>query len=190
MSKIAKVYFDANILIEVAKFRAKKHKPERENGVWFFLQMLKAAQRKELELYTSSLTIAECVHVDTAYDKEVQEFYSGVLLSGSMVTLVQSSVYVAEQARDLRWKHHLILKPADSIHVASALDAKCAEFLSWDGDMADDRQAAKIAGLRGLGLSVIPPEGTSSLPMEYRQSRMQQSDDIDDTSIATPSQVN
>jgi predicted nucleic acid-binding protein len=172
MSKVAKVYFDANILIELAKLAVKKHRPDRENDLWFFQQMLKASYRDELELFTSSLTIAECIHVDSQYDKPTQEFYSNILLSGTMVTLVQTSVFVCEEARNLRWNHDIILKPIDSIHVASALDAKCSEFLSWDSDMTDPKQATKILALRGLGLAVIPPHKTSSLPMDYRQSQL------------------
>ncbi len=138
------VYFDANILIELGKQKLNKHFTSRENDLWYFTQMLRASQLGEMRLFTSSLSIAECVHLDGDYDVDTQAFFSGVLLSGSMVTLVQSSVFVAEYARDLRWKHEIFLKPIDSLHVASALDAGCTEFLTWDTDMSKPTRAAQI----------------------------------------------
>ena len=164
VTKTPGVYFDSNILIELAKQRLNLHDPLRANDLWFFQQMLKASQANEMRLFTSSLTIAECIHVDQVYDAATQAFFTGVLLSGSMVTLVQSSVFVAEYARDLRWKHNILLKPMDSLHVSSALDAGCAEMLTWDTGISNPNRAAQIAGLKGLNLSVILPHETSSLP--------------------------
>jgi hypothetical protein len=171
-SSIPKVYFDSNVLIELAKMRVGLHDPNRANDLWFFQQMLKASQAGELRLYTSALTIAECVHVDQVYDAPTQQFFSGILLSGSMVTLVQSSVFVAEYARDLRWKHNIKLKPIDSIHVASALDAECKEMLSWDMGISKPERAAQIATLQSMKLAVILPSQTAALPSSYTQQNL------------------
>ena len=175
--KVPRVYFDANILIDLAKRRMKMHDPARENDLWFFSQMLKASELGEMRLYTSALTIAECVHagnVGGLPDLATQDFFTGVLLSGTMVTLVQCSVFVAEYARDLRWKHGLTLKPMDSLHVSSALDAECTEMLSWDTDVAKPARAAQIATLKTLNLAVIAPHQTVALPSHYTQGSLTQ----------------
>jgi len=54
----------------------------------------------------------------------------------------------------------------DAIHVASALEAKCTEFLTWDKDMSN----SKAQFLASQGISVITPSATKLLPPLYRNS--------------------
>jgi predicted nucleic acid-binding protein len=150
-----RIYCDANPIIELAKLSKKTHDPARERDLWFLGQMLKAADNGELELYTSSISIAECVAAGDDWSKDVQEFFIGVLSSGRMFRLVQDSIFVAEQARDLRWNHNLVLRGADAIHVASAMEAECTELISWDADMNNPRSIEKAAVLQKLGINVI-----------------------------------
>lgn len=63
----------------------------------------------------------------------------------------------------------LVLKGMDAIHIASALDAGCKEFLTWDTDMSNAETAATITTLRGLGMTVITPCQSTLLPAHYRQ---------------------
>ena len=163
-----RIYCDANPIIELAKLAKKTHDPLRERELWFLNQMLRAASNDELELYTSSISIAECVAVGDDWSKDVQEFFIGVLTSGRMFRLVQDSIFVAEQARDLRWKHDLVLKGADAIHVASAMEAECKEIISWDADMNNSKSLQKVAALEKLGISVILPSQSLLLPSYYR----------------------
>ncbi|MBB5060231.1 putative nucleic acid-binding protein [Granulicella aggregans] len=167
MSK-PRIYCDANPIIELAKLAKKTHTPSRERELWFLSQMLKAAQNDEIELYTSSISIAECVPAGDDWSKDVQEFFVGVLTSGLMFRLVQDSIFVAEQARDLRWTHNLQLKGADAIHVASAIEAECTELISWDGDLNNERSIKKAAILTSLGLQVILPSQSKLLPIYYQ----------------------
>ncbi|HWF02750.1 MAG TPA: hypothetical protein VHA06_03635, partial [Candidatus Angelobacter sp.] len=98
-----------------------------------------------------------------------QEFFKNLLSSGTLIKLVQDSIFVAEAARDLIWNHDLALKGMDAIHVASGLDAGCKEFLTFDTDMSNDKTAQKITTLKGMGMSVRKPSETSLLPPHYRQ---------------------
>jgi predicted nucleic acid-binding protein len=164
---VPRIYCDANPIIELAKWSKNTHDPARERDLWFLNQMLRAANNEEIELYTSSISIAECVAAGDDSGSDVQEFFIGVLSSGRMFRLVQDSIFVAERARDLRWTHNLRLSGADLIHVASALEAECTELISWDADMNNPKSAQKVAVLQKLGVNVIYPRQSKLLPSFY-----------------------
>ena len=87
-------------------------------------------------------------------------------MSGQYVKLVQLTPFIATDARDLLWKHNIVLRGADAIHIASALDRKCEEFITMD------EQAKKMAAkatLAQLGLRVIRASETTCLPGKYLQ---------------------
>jgi predicted nucleic acid-binding protein len=140
-----------------------------------------AAEDGHLEVYTSSITLSECAHLKdnsdpshlkVVMDEKAQEFFKNLLSSGTLIKLVQDSIFVAEQARDLMWKHGIVLKGMDAIHVASALDAGCKEFLTWDMDMGNQKTAQKIIKLQELGMKVIQPCQSTLLPPQYSQERL------------------
>jgi predicted nucleic acid-binding protein len=159
----AAIYSDANQIIELAKLGRGTHDPARALDLEYLQRLLQAANNKDISLYTSSISIAECVAAGNDIGKEVQEFFIGVLTSGRMFKLVQDSIFVAEQARDLRWDHGINLKGADAIHVASAVEAQCTEFLTWDTDITKP----KVQLLSKLGIAVITPSQTKLLPPIY-----------------------
>jgi predicted nucleic acid-binding protein len=161
-----RIYSDANPIIELAKLAKQTHNPARESDLRMMERLLKAANNEEISLFTSSISIAECVAAGTDYGVDVQEFFLGVLTSGKMFKIVQDSIFVAEQARDLRWVHHIELSGMDAIHVASAIEAHCTEFLTWDRGIASN-----AALLAGHGIRVITPSQTQSLPPLYMQTK-------------------
>jgi len=178
---LPRIYTDANIITEFGAFGRGWHKKERENDIWFFKQILQAAEDGHLEVYTSSITLSECSHLKdnsdpdhlkVVMDSKAQEFFKNLLSSGTLIKLVQDSIFVAEAARDLLWKHNLVLKGMDAIHVASALDAGCKEFLTWDNDMANQKTAEKITTLRGLKMMVVKPSQSAILPVHYKQDNL------------------
>ena len=167
MSSIPRVYSDANPIIELAKFGKKLHDPKRERDLWMMEQILKAANNGEVSLYTSTISVAECVAVGDDWSSDVQEFYVGVLTSGRMFKLVQDTIFVAERARDLRWKDNIRLSGMDAIHVASALEMNCTDFLTWDSGIRKNKLSEKFEALVALGLNVIQPGEIKSLPSFY-----------------------
>ncbi len=176
MKKLDRIYVDSCIVIELAKYAKKLHRPDRENDLWFVRQMLKAVEDGEIEIITSSLTIAESLFLGyddkknpIECDAATQQFLADLLTSGTLIKLIQPSLFVAERARDLRWKHGLKLKPYDSMHVASALDGDCKELLSWDTDMSSVTRANEIRVLSKLGLRVVTPHDSDILPKTYTQ---------------------
>lgn len=161
------IYSDANPIIELAKLARGTHDPARGRDLDFMRRILAAANNGEIELFTSSISVAECVAAGDDWGSEVQRFFMGTLTSGRMFKLVQDSIFLAEKARDLRWKHNIRLKGADAIHVASAIESRCTEFLTWDTDINKPKIAAETALLAGFGISVITPMQTTLLPPLY-----------------------
>jgi len=162
-----RIYSDANPIIELAKLAKRTHNPARESDLRILDRLLQAANNEEVSLFTSSISVAECVAAGNDYGEDVQEFFIGVLSSGKMFKLVQDSIFVAEQARDLRWVHNVELSGMDAIHVASAIEAKCTEFFTWDKEIA--RNATQFLSSRGI--HVIAPSQTQFLPPLYSQTR-------------------
>lgn len=143
----------------------------RANDIWYIEQLIQAHFETEIEVFTSTLTIAECTHVgDENITPEVRSLFVRFLTSGQYLTLIEPDAFVAEDARDLRWKHHISLSGADGLHIASALSVECKEFLTSDTRRKGPiHQASKIAP---LGMAVIRPFQTGFLSDERRQTAM------------------
>ncbi len=135
MSSLPKIYIDSCPIIDLVKYRLQMDSSDdREVDAWFMDRLIQAAKKGMIELFTSTLTIAECTHVkDAKRNEEAKPFFLGLLASGkSGFLLVQPTVSIAERARNLRWVHDLNLSGADAIHVASALAMGCDEFITTD----------------------------------------------------------
>jgi predicted nucleic acid-binding protein len=162
-----RIYIDACPVIDLVKFRLQMHSADdRQKDSWFMDRIIKAAKQDKIKLFTSTLTIAECTHVqDQKKDKDAQPFFLGLLASGkSGFALVQPTVTIAENARNLRWLHGLALKGADAIHVSSALAMKCDEFIT-----TDERLLKCAECLEKLNLHTCRPSETKLLPAEFLQ---------------------
>jgi hypothetical protein len=155
---------DACCFIELALQVIGKCETERENDIWFLKELLNAAFDEEIEVLTSTLSIAECSHAKGDISDDVKALFRRFLTSGRYVFLIQDSVIVAEKARNLRWVHGLCFGGADSIHLASAMELRCEEFLTWDS-----QPHAHAKALNDLALSVRFPHDTRCLPDRYRQ---------------------
>ena len=164
-----RVYLDANTLIDLVRFKVKAvtSDPTRADDVWYVEQLLEAARASEIDVFTSSMSIVECVSVkDPNKEAEAQDFFIGLLESGkSGIKLIQPTSAIQLKARDLRWRFGLTLKGLDSVHAATALFFKCDEFLTHDG--ADfGKNEVKLAA---MGLVVCAPSKTSALPAKRMQ---------------------
>lgn len=158
---------DSCCFIELALQTTGRHETNREDDLWHLKELLNASSDGEIEVLTSTLSIAECAHAKGDVSDDVKSLFKRFLTSGRYIFLVQDSLLVAERARNLRWVHGLALSGADSIHIASALELKCDEFLTWD-----ERLHANATALDSLALPVRVPRNTSYLPDAYRQQRI------------------
>lgn len=171
-----KIYIETPCLIEVIKYSlqsADNLSQDLQNDIWHIQQVLKASEVKDLQVITSTLTIAECRRAthDKPPSDEVKRVINSVLTSGKIITLAQVTQGIAERARDLEWINGINLKGADSVHVATALMTGCKEFFTFDeqGSRSPLKNAKKI---ELLSLQVTKPSQTQLLPSEYRQNHL------------------
>lgn len=141
----------------------------RDNDIWHTQACMKSALAGEIEIVTSTLTIAECRRAGgSPVPDETKRIIRSILLSGRVVILSQITQAIAEKARDLEWEEGINLGGADALHVASAIVTKCQEFFTTDGK-GPLKNEAKI---KLLGLSVIRPANTTLLDPKYRQKKL------------------
>jgi len=172
-----RVYLDSCPFIDMAKVAINAPLPAgRDREIVFIRWLLEAAKDREIEIYTSTLTVAECLHAENNIGPEVQRVFTGLLTSGQYVRLVTPDPFVAERARDLRWNHGIVIRGrgADYLHVASALHAGCSEFLTTDGRTDGRGIISQADQLRPLGLAVRLPSQTTILPAHRRQEQLLQ----------------
>ncbi len=172
MADVRKTYIDSCCFIDMVKTKVGKTlTQDKEHDVWFLKRLLEANRDKEIEIYTSTFTIAECSHGgDGDISEKVRSEFDRLLMSGQYVRLIQMTPFIATDARDLRWTKGIALKGADSIHVASALEMKCEEFLTSNGRIK--RLGAFDAKLARLGLTVRNGRDTICLPERYKQLKL------------------
>jgi hypothetical protein len=169
------IYLDACCFIDMMKEAAGQSlATDRANDVWFLKQITQACRDGERDVYTSVISIAECTHADGDMSPKVKSTFASLLRSGQYVKLVQPPPFSATDARDLRWVHardlrwvhNISMRGADTIHIASALDRKCEEFITTDGQLR--RVGGAVANLLQLGMRIIPAHETKCLPAKYR----------------------
>jgi hypothetical protein len=164
------IYIDACCFIDrVKEAVGQPLTSDRAKDVWYLKQITQANRDNEIDVYTSILSIAECTHAGGSIAPNVTATFNSLLMSGQYVKLVQLTPFIAGDARDLRWRHGITLRGADAVHVASALDRKCDEFITTDGQA---KKMTAAATLLQLGLRVIRAFETTCLPAKYLQLRL------------------
>jgi hypothetical protein len=167
MPDLPHIYVESCCFIDAAKGAIGTANKARDTDVWYLWKLLEAHKDRAVEVFTSVLTIAECTHADGNDDARVRGTFERLLASGQFCALIQPTVFIAIDARDLRWKHGIRLQGADGLHVASGLAKGCQEFLT-----TDDRISANAAKIAALGMRVCAPSKTNLLPPKYRQGDM------------------
>lgn len=166
------MYIDTCCFIDLAKYMVDEVvRSEREQEVAYVKMILEAMRAGEIEGYTSTLTIVECLHVNGEITEEGKSVFKSLLTSGQYVTLISPTPFIAEAARDLRWVDGIVIpgNGADYLHVASALEVRCRELLTFDGEKKR-RGILDVAGAIALkGLAVRKPSETTSLTDARRQ---------------------
>ncbi len=169
MARISRVYIESSCLINFAKSKS----PQVEESEWFVQQLMNAGRDKAITLYTSTLTIAECLDIQKGRLKpteRVQILFRSILTSGDVFIPIAADYFIAIGARDLRWKHNIYLKGADGIHLASALSMECDEFITDDPN--DFLKKTTKENAANLGIRIVRPQDTKCLPNKYRQDEM------------------
>jgi hypothetical protein len=168
MADNPRLYLDSCCFIDMVKVDiGRTVTSDRQSDVWYLKQITQANRDGEIDVFTSVITIAECTHAGDGYiSPQVRTSFQSLLMSGQYVRLIQPTPFIATDARDQKWVHGISVRGADAIHIASALDRKCEEFITTD-DQA--KKLAAKATLLALGLRIIRASETTCLPDKYRQ---------------------
>jgi predicted nucleic acid-binding protein len=166
-------YVDSGSIIDAVKKDVGVLPTDREADVWYLKKLLTAAKNGDVILYTSFLSTAECVAIEMGQSQvpqAAQDAFKRLLLSGQYFRLVTPTPQTSITVQEFRWKHGLVIGGADAIHLASALETNCQEFISTDERLKKPKiQAAKEA-INSLRL--IRGAQTQVLPASYLQGNM------------------
>lgn len=94
--------------------------------------VIRAAERGELKIVTSAVTLTEVVklkgqpRLSEGDEERIKAFFEQ-----PYILIANLDRFVAEEARKLCWKFDS-LKPKDALHVASALETGCANLDTFD----------------------------------------------------------
>lgn len=175
MTEKIKVYLDTCCFIDLASRQLNIPIVEkRDSHIFICQQLIKASQKQEVTVYTSTLTSVECRSIKdrtatppkNIITPELKDLFNRILMSGkSGVYPVMPTPRIIEMSKDLAWKHEITTKPFDSLHIATALMMKCSHFIT-----TDDIGSTNISKLRELGLIVTSANNlTDVLPHKYLQ---------------------
>lgn len=173
------VYFDSCCFIDMVSTAIGEGDKDRAESVWYYKKLIQASKDGAINVYTSYLTITECLHVKNNENNkriitdEVKRLFNSIIISGrSGVIPIMPTREIMRGARDLCWEHGVILEPFDSIHIACALDVGCSEFVTTDRNSINKKSADNLNKLKAMGLSIIYANETTSLPDKYRQTEL------------------
>jgi predicted nucleic acid-binding protein len=176
-TKVPNLYFDSCCFIDMVRASVLDISAEgRDKEVWFYRNLLEASKNNEVNVYTSYLTVAECWCIKDDKDAvfltdEVRRLFDSILLSGRAgVTTVLPTKIIIDYARNLRWERAIALRPYDSLHVATAIEMECSEFITTD--VKTFNKGENISRLLSLGLRVISGSDTRYLPAHYLQEHL------------------
>lgn len=119
--------------------------------------IIKAAERGECRIVTSTITWSEVFWMRTKTDQAEQIAAIDELFGKSWIIPIELDNHVAKLTRELLYAfaRNNGLKPQDAVHLASAIRARVIgnveSFDTWDGNLqALQGQLAKVRGLAGL----------------------------------------
>jgi hypothetical protein len=110
--------------------------PDRTEDVWYIETLLTAASNGDVEIFASTLVLTECLHTEdrNSIPDEAKDLFRRLLSAGNPVTLIGADYFICERARELLWQDQIFCGgAADQIHVATALDLRCEEFITTTG---------------------------------------------------------
>jgi predicted nucleic acid-binding protein len=160
-----KGYIDACCIIEAVKGRRGLPLDHPATEVEAIETLMRAANDGAVELFTSTITVAEVVHLgDKPPPADLKPLIERLILSGrNGIIAVAPSPQIVLLARDLAVEEGLWVGVADRLHVATAMSQGITEFFSVDGRLAKRTGNSLIRSLH-----IIPPTAATILPQEYR----------------------
>jgi predicted nucleic acid-binding protein len=158
-------YIDSCCIIEAVKGQRGLPLDHPLAEVDMVQRLMRAANDAFIELFTSTITVAEVVHLgDKPPPPDLKPYIERLILSGrNGITAIAPSPPIVLLARDLATDEDWWGGAADRLHIATAMSHGIDEFISVDGRLSKLAAKSKVRGLR-----VIMPSATTLLPDEYR----------------------
>ena len=161
MAKLPWVYWDACTWI--AYINQEKAVRIRdgliENRFAKCLEILDRANNKKLELVTSAFTLAEVCKSPEVRDSPVENL--SAFFERSYIVVVPVDMSIGRHAQHMQASGLVGLKPADTIHLASAVRAKVSELHTFDSAIL--KLDGLIMGADGKPLKICKP--SEGLPL-------------------------
>lgn len=169
------VYLDSCCFIDVVKKAVGRLPDDRSDDVWHIKKLLEAHKAGDITVVTSFLSLAECVAVESGQDDvppEVQENFRKLLTSGQYLILAPQTPRTGRLVQDLRWRMKIVLKGADALHIATALERDALEFVSADDRLRRPKMAEALTKLGAKGVRFIRGADTRLIPDRFLQGDM------------------
>lgn len=142
-------YWDSVVWLGILK--------KEENKVDVCIQLLNKAERGEMKIVASSITLTEVVHL-TGFQRLTPQIESDIqsFFEHSYIAIRAVDRRTAELARELVWRYHeQKLRPKDAIHAATASLANVDELNTYDDDLLS--LDGKIRCADGKPLRILKP---------------------------------
>lgn len=164
MTRKIRVYWDACAWI--AYINQEKRVPlgdgSVENRFAMCREILRGAERGELEIATSTFTLAEVCKSPDIMDSPLDNLPS--FFEKSYILTVALDLAIARRAQSIQTSGLFGLKPPDAVHLASAQRASARELHTFDKRILD--LDGRLAGSDGQQIKICKPtEGTPLGPL-------------------------
>jgi predicted nucleic acid-binding protein len=136
LAGIAKLYVDSNIFIYLIEGEAELHGR--------VLAAVKNATSNKIALFTSELTLTECLHgAYRAGSDELAKAYLDLLATKEFVTLLPVDITICIEAA--RAAANQRLKTVDALHFATATASGCTALLTNDSGFRSTRDVRVVS---------------------------------------------
>lgn len=155
MAKLPWVYWDACTWIAyINQEKAITNKDGIvENRFAKCLEVLEQASNKKLEIVTSAFTLAEVCKNPEVRESPLENLPA--FFERSYIVMVPVDMAIGRKAQHMQASGLISLRPADSIHLASAIRAKVSELHTFDGGIL--RLDGLIPGADGKPIKICKP---------------------------------
>ncbi|MCZ4281188.1 PIN domain-containing protein [Kiloniella laminariae] len=130
-----------------------------ENRFSKCLEVLDRANNKKLEIVTSAFTLAEVCKKPEIRDSPLENLTG--FFEKSYIVIVPVDMSIGRRAQHMQASGLVSLKPADSIHLASAIRAKVTELHTFDSGIL--KLDGVVPGFDGKPLKICKP--SEGLPL-------------------------
>jgi predicted nucleic acid-binding protein len=120
--------------------------------------VIRQAEQGKFEIATSTLSLAEVCKNPTI--KQTDDDQVAAYFEHDYILLVNLDRHVGETARSMMRAYSL--KPADAIHLATAIVSRAEELHSFDGDLLDLDDV--VPKLDGTDLKICKPDVGGTVP--------------------------